>query len=42
MDLIYWAYMDFLGHMWLLYDMGFCMRATIHPEMCSTSVYGYS
>ena len=32
-DLIYRAYVDFLGHEWLLYDEGFCMRAVMYPEM---------
>ena len=37
-DIIYRAYIDFPGHVWLLYDQGFCMTAAIHPEMrCVTS-----
>ena len=33
MGLIYRAYVDFLGHVWLLYHEGFCMRAALCPSM---------
>ena len=33
MDLIYKAYVDFPGHVCLLYDEGFCMWVVLHPNM---------
>ena len=33
LDLIYRAYMDFLGHSWLTYEQNFHMRASIHMNM---------
>lgn len=33
-DLVYRAYVDFLGHAWPLYDEAFCMCVATHPSLC--------
>ena len=33
LDLIYRAYVDYLGHTWLLYDELFRMRVAMHPNI---------
>ena len=33
LDLIYWAYVDFVGQAWLNYDDLFHMQSAIHPNL---------